>query len=109
VVAYPFALMVVALSSYTVPFEDLKRRAAFLWGALATLVWFALLSFATELFWITPVFPWIMVIATVAVTFVLHGRLERDLEPDVRRSVSATSGQGLPGSRPAPHEIQAPS
>jgi hypothetical protein len=89
VVAYPFALMVVALCSYTLPFSNDKRRAAFLWGTFATLLWFALLSFATQVFWITPLLPWSMVIATVGVTVVLQRRLQTALEAEIPGSPTA--------------------
>jgi len=82
VVAYPFALMVLALCSYTLPFDNEKRRTAFLWGTFATLLWFALLTFAIPVFWITPLLPWITVIATVGVTVVLQRRLQTALEAD---------------------------
>jgi hypothetical protein len=82
VVAYPFALMVVALCSYTVPFSNERRRLAFLWGTFATLLWFALLSFASGLFWMTPVFPWTMVIATILITLVVESRLRSALETE---------------------------
>jgi hypothetical protein len=74
VVAFPFALMIVALCSYTIPFSNLARRAAFLWGVFATLLWFALLSFAVQVFWITPVLPWGMVSTTIAVSVILQRR-----------------------------------
>jgi len=83
VVAYPFALMVVALCSYTLPFDNEKRRTAFLWGTFATLLWFALLTFATPVFWITPLLPWTIVIATMGVTVVLQRRLQVALEAEV--------------------------
>lgn len=83
VVAYPFALMVVALCSYTLPFDNEKRRTAFLWGTFATLLWFALLTFATRVFWITPLLPWIIVIATVGVTVILQRRLQLALEAEI--------------------------
>jgi hypothetical protein len=80
VVAYPFALMVVALCCYTLPFSHPARRRAFLWSTFATLLWLAVLSFGTWLFWITPLLPWAMVIATVGVTIVLQDRLRTELE-----------------------------
>jgi hypothetical protein len=83
VVAYPFSLMVLALCSYTLPSSNEKRRAAFLWGTFCTLAWFALLSFANQVFWVSPVLPWTMVIATIVVTVILQARLQRALETEI--------------------------
>jgi hypothetical protein len=83
VVAYPFAVMVLALCSYTIPFDNQARRGAFLWGIFATLVWFGMLSFTTSLFWITPIFPWFLVIATVLITVVVQRRLQIALETEI--------------------------
>jgi len=76
VVAFPFALMMQSLCLYPLPFQHGYRRAAFLSGTLATLAWMAALSFATPLFWISPVIPWAMVIATIFVSSWLAHRLQ---------------------------------
>lgn len=81
-VAYPFALMVAALCSYTIPFSNSKRRVAFLWGTFATLAWFVLLSFATHIFWISPALPWTLVISTVGISAVLQARLRNALDTE---------------------------
>lgn len=78
VVAFPFALMVQAACTYSQPFRSGARRNAFLFGTFVTLIWMALLSFATSIFWITPVLPWAMVVATVAPTILLWNRLMND-------------------------------
>jgi hypothetical protein len=76
VVAFPFAVMVQALCLYPLPFKSGSRRIAFLFGAFASLAWMALISFATPLFWISPVIPWAMVIATVSVSSLVMHRLQ---------------------------------
>ena len=68
VVAFPFALMVQALCSYPLPFNDGARRDAVLFGTFASLGWMAAVSFATPLFWISPIVPWTMVIATISIS-----------------------------------------
>jgi hypothetical protein len=75
VVAFPFSLMVQALCSYSMPFREGERRTAFLFGTLVTLVWLALLSFAIKVFWISPLVPWVMVVATVASSVYFWQRL----------------------------------
>jgi PAP2 superfamily len=76
VVAFPFSLMVQALCMYTVPIRNGRRRAALLFGAFASLLWMSLLSFATPIFWISPVLPWSMVIASISIPVVLLHRLQ---------------------------------
>jgi len=76
VVAFPFALMVQALCLYPVPFNYGSRRTAFLFGTFASLAWMALVSFATPFFWISPVIPWAMVMATVSISSLLMHRLQ---------------------------------
>jgi hypothetical protein len=75
VVAFPFSLMVQALCSYSIPFSNRERRAAFVVGAFATLIWLALLSFSVKLFWISPLVPWSMIVATVGVSVYFWHRL----------------------------------
>jgi len=76
VVAFPFALMVQALCLYPLPFQSTSRRAAFLFGAFASLAWMALVSFAVPIFWISPLIPWAAVIATISVSSWLIHRLQ---------------------------------
>lgn len=76
VVAFPFALMVQALCQYPLPFQSGPRRVAFLFGVFASLAWMALLSFATPFFWISPVIPWAMVLATISISILLVHRLQ---------------------------------
>jgi hypothetical protein len=80
VVAFPFALMVSAACSYTVPLSDAKRLAALLWGTIAMAAWFAMLCFVGKFFWISALIPWTLVVATVVVTILLETRLQAALE-----------------------------
>ena len=75
VVAFPFSLMVQALCSYSLPFRGAARRNALLFGTFVTLIWLALLSFSTRIFWITPILPWAMVVATVGPSIMLWNHL----------------------------------
>jgi hypothetical protein len=100
VVAFPFALMVQSLCLYTVPFTEGRRREAFLFGVFGTLAWLAALSFVTPVFWISPVIPWTMVLATVFLSSWLAHRLQSttsgyeqsrsEIVTDVSPSVVAT-------------------
>lgn len=75
VAAFPFSLMVQALCSYSLPLRGGERRNALLFGTFATLIWLALLSFTTSIFWGSPVVPWAMIAATVAPSVFLWNRL----------------------------------
>jgi PAP2 superfamily len=76
VVAFPFALMVQALCLYSLPYKHGPRRVAFLFGAFTSLAWMALVSFATSLFWISPVIPWTLAVVTVSVSSLLLYRMQ---------------------------------
>jgi hypothetical protein len=75
VVAFPFSLLVQSACSYPLPFRSGERYSAFLFGTFVTLIWFALLSFYTRIFWISPLLPWTMIIATVVPSVLLWHRL----------------------------------
>ncbi|MGA8503587.1 MAG: phosphatase PAP2 family protein [Candidatus Sulfotelmatobacter sp.] len=93
VVAFPFSLMVQALCSYSLPFRSGERRTAFLFGTFVTLVWLALLSYATRFFWISPLIPWAMIVATVSSSVFYWHRLLRAPSPELpARSVAAAAG-----------------
>lgn len=93
VVAFPFSLMVQALCSYSLPFRSGERRTAFLFGIFVTLIWLALLSFATSFFWISPLIPWAMIVATVSSSVLLWNRLLDVQSPALApRSLAAAAG-----------------
>jgi hypothetical protein len=81
VVAFPFSLMVQALCSYLLPFRTGERRIAFLFGIFVTLLWLALLSFASRFFWISPAIPWAMSVATISASVFLWHRLLQARSP----------------------------
>lgn len=84
VVAFPFALMVQALCCYPLPFNHGPRRLALLFGTFASLGWMAAVSFATPLFWISPVIPWTIVIATISVSgWLMRGLLNAEIGNEV--------------------------
>jgi hypothetical protein len=93
VVAFPFSLMVQALCSYAQPFRSGARRNAFLFGTFVTLIWLALLSFSTTIFWSSPVVPWAMIVFTVVPSIMLWNRLvsvASEVEPVLVRAASAS-------------------
>ena len=95
VVAFPFSLMIQALCSYSLPFRTGERRTCFLSGIFVTLAWLALLSFSVKLFWISPLLPWAMVIATISSSILLWHRLMRahpEVKPIALQASVATAG-----------------
>jgi PAP2 superfamily len=77
IVAFPFSLMIQAISSHSLPIRSGPRRSAFLFGTFCTLAWIGLLSFETKLFWLSPVLPWIMISATVSLSVLLWHELTK--------------------------------
>lgn len=90
VVAFPFSLMVQALCSYSLSFSSGPRRTTFVFGTFVTLIWLGLLSFATKLFWISPLLPWAMIVGTIVPSVFLWHRL--------LRSFASVEGSGTPQS-----------
>ncbi len=95
VVAFPFSLMVQALCSYHLPFRSGERRTAFLFGMFVTLLWLALLSFTTKFFWISPLIPWAMIVATISSSVVVWHRLLQTRTPELPAPyLTAAAGAG---------------
>jgi PAP2 superfamily len=75
VVAFPFALFMVALCDWP-PFWANRARLSALLVCLATiLLWFAGLRYAPHFFWTSPIIPWALCVFTVALAMVLKRRL----------------------------------
>jgi hypothetical protein len=72
VVAVPFALFMQSLFAYDIPFVDRKRLRAVSFGLLATCAWLAALRFSPHVFWSTPILPWTLCAATVAIGLYLE-------------------------------------
>jgi hypothetical protein len=87
VVAFPFSLMVQALCSYSLPFRSGERRIAFLYGVFVTLLWLAMLSFTVGIFWITPLLPWAMIVATISSSVFFWHRLLDARSPELPASL----------------------
>jgi hypothetical protein len=72
VVAVPFALFMQSLFAYDLPFLDYPRLRAIAFGLLSTCAWLAALRFTPHIFWSTPILPWTLCAATVAVGIYLE-------------------------------------
>jgi len=91
IVAFPFAVLVEALCSFSLPLKDKLRLAAILVGLLSILGWFAALRYATHLFWVSPLVPWILSVFTVASSVALERKLYGQVE-------KASKGDPLPSA-----------
>ncbi|MGO9643102.1 MAG: phosphatase PAP2 family protein [Candidatus Acidiferrales bacterium] len=84
VVAFPFTLMIFSLFCFTLPWHNRERAIGFLAGLLGTLLWFVLLRYATPFFWFSPLVPWSLVVATVALAQTQKNRILRAANPQPR-------------------------
>lgn len=81
VVAYPFALMMMALCCWPPAWKDRNALTTLLFGLATVLLWLAALRYAVPFFWLSPIIPWLACAATVALTLWVKGRLERTSAP----------------------------
>lgn len=81
IVAFPFALLIQAIAAYALPWHDGRRAAAFLFGLLCTLAWLIMLRYDPKFFWTSPLLPWVLATATVAVTVIRQANLDRAVDP----------------------------
>jgi len=69
VVGVPFAVLVEGLCSFDLAWLDRRKLLAVSWGLGATLAWLALLRFEAPMFWISPMIPWGLIIATIVLSW----------------------------------------
>jgi hypothetical protein len=76
IVAFPYALMIQAICAYRVPWKDPVRKTALFLGLGATFGWMATLRYGTELFWTSPIVPWALSVATIALVSLRQAKLD---------------------------------
>jgi hypothetical protein len=76
IVAFPYALMIQAICAYHVPWKDPVRKTALFLGLGGTLGWIAMLRYGTELFWTSPIVPWALSAATIALVSLRQAKLD---------------------------------
>jgi hypothetical protein len=76
VVAFPFALMIRSLFTFSLPWTNRRRIQDLAGGILVTFAWLAALRFGVKLFWISPIIPWALITATVVVCSLRIHQLE---------------------------------
>ena len=98
VVAAPFTLMVLGLFSLAAPWSSKERIAAIVAGMAGTGGWLLLLRYGRPVFWISPLVPWMLILATLAAVW----WLERQLMEVLRTTESyGAAGLAAPASKPA--------
>ncbi len=76
VVAFPFALLICGLCAYPVSWKDSRRVAAILVGLGVTLAWLATLRYGAKFFWSSPIVPWALSAATMAIAYIRQAKLD---------------------------------
>jgi hypothetical protein len=77
VVAVPFATFIYGLSALHLSWSDRDRRMAVWLGLGMTVIWIELLRFCVQIFWISPLIPWLACVATVVFATLVQRRLAR--------------------------------
>jgi len=75
VVAFPFALLMESLCSFSVSGNNKLRVAAFLGALLCTLGWLAALRYGTHFFWTSRLVPWALCLCTIALSLIMEHKL----------------------------------
>jgi hypothetical protein len=68
VVAFPFVLFLQALCTTSLNWTDSRRLMPFLFGLITILVWLWALRFHPQVFWYSPLIPWLCCVLTIGVT-----------------------------------------
>ena len=87
IVAFPFALMIESICTFSLKRNDRNRMLAFCWGLAGTLGWFVLLRHALHFFWISPILPWLSCALTVVLTLTCERLLQKGTVPAIETSV----------------------
>ena len=90
IVAFPFAILIQAVSEYSLSWNDQRRLMAFFFGAAATLGWLVMLRYGAKLFWTSPVVPWALSVATVALSNIRQETLAEAVEAAGRLTFDET-------------------
>jgi PAP2 superfamily protein len=78
VVGFPFALLIESVCAFSVGLTEKPRLSGIIFGAFGTLGWLMLLHYGNHLFWISPIVPWFLCAATVAVSIWIERMLYKD-------------------------------
>lgn len=96
VVAFPFALFLESVCSFSVGLVSKQRLSGVFLGGLGTAGWFLLLRFGTHLFWTSVVVPWMLVAGTICAVLLVHSRLQVTLDSPLSGSMKASQASASP-------------
>jgi hypothetical protein len=99
IVAAPFTVLVLALTDLLVGRGRSEIFVPLLVGLGTVLTWFVTLRFATRLFWVSPVVPWMACLLTVLVSFWAGKKLlgvEEQPMPSRKPMFAARVAEGVP-------------
>lgn len=94
VVAFPFALLIHAICSFSLGWTNLWRIRSAVFGAATTILWMTLLRFQPGYFWVTPLTPWTLIVATIVATMFLQKRMSAAAAMHGEEKVSTPSAGG---------------
>jgi hypothetical protein len=83
VLAFPYALLIEALFSFSLPWKDKTRATAAAFGLASILLWFGALFYVPHLFWRSPILPWGMSILTILVSVHFERLLQTGMHHEV--------------------------
>jgi hypothetical protein len=93
VVAFPFGLLLNAFCAFSAGWTDPWRIRSAVFGAAATILWMSLLRFQPGYFWVTPLTPWALILATAGATIFLEKHLAEAID-------AGEESARLPGTTP---------
>jgi PAP2 superfamily len=92
IVAFPFALMIESVCSFSLALDDKSRAIACAFGLLATIILLILLHYSLRMFWVTPILPWALCFATVAVSLFCERRLQEAVKQKANENAFSFPG-----------------
>lgn len=79
VVAFPFCVVVRAISAYSLKISDVRRLEPLGFG-VGVAAWLVALRYAPDFFWVSPLIPWALVASTVALSILQNAKLDNALD-----------------------------
>src|SRR5579871_3653743 len=80
IVAFPFALFLQALVSYSLKWSDKRRLVPLASGLAVTLAWLIALRYGSTIFWTSPIVPWALIVGTIALAGIWQMKLAQALD-----------------------------
>jgi hypothetical protein len=91
VVAYPFALFMMALCAWPPVWNGRSQLTTLFFGLFSVLAWLIALREAPHFFWVSPIIPWTACAATVALTIWFRVRFQNSAMVPAAASVNASA------------------